>query len=126
MKIKKKRKKDNLLYKKNIKKSILILVMLMCIIFAMITYYLYAYNHKYRNYYSDDNRLVSYKVSDYVDVKGNMVYLKNIDNNIINYFQFNINLVFHECYHFLHFVQGNLHIPYMVNNHYMIHQVNLT
>ena len=84
MKIKKKRKKDNILYKYNIRKSVLIL--LRCMIVAMITYYLYAYHHKYGSFYSDDSRLVSYKISDYVDIKGDMVYLKNMNNSIISYF----------------------------------------
>ena len=86
MKIRKKRKKDNKLYKYNVRKSILILSMLICIIVAMITYWIYAYHHKYGNFYNDDVRLVSYKVSDYVDIKGDMVYLKNMDSGIISYF----------------------------------------
>ena len=85
MKIKKKRKKD-IENKYNVRKSILILTMLICIIIAMITYWIYAYHHKYGSFYDNDIKLVSYKVSDYVDIKGNVVYLKNMDNNIISYF----------------------------------------
>ena len=46
---------------------------------------MYAYKHKYgKNYF--DNKIISYKVSDYVDTDGNYVYLKNIDKEIINTF----------------------------------------
>lgn len=84
MKLRKKRKKDSN-NKNNIKKAILILIMLICIIIAMITYWIYAYHHKYGDLDNNIN-LISYKVSDYVEIKGNMVYLKNIDENIINTF----------------------------------------
>lgn len=84
MKLKKKRKKD-LKNKYNIKKAILILVMLISVIIAMITYWIYAYHHKYGDLDNDMN-LISYKVSDYLEIKGNIVYLKNINENIINTF----------------------------------------
>lgn len=84
MKLKKKRKKD-LENKYNIQKAILILVMLICIIVAMITYWMYAYHHKYGNLDNNIN-LISHKVSDYIETKGNMVYLKNINETIINNF----------------------------------------
>lgn len=81
MKIRKKKKKE-IIYKYNIKKSMLILIMLICIIIAMITYWIYAYYHKYGKFYFDDIKLVSYKISDYIETKGDIVYLKNIDENI--------------------------------------------
>ena len=84
MKLKKKRKKD-LKNKYNIKKAMLILVMLISIIIAMITYWIYAYHHKYGNLDNNTN-LISHKVSDYLEIKGNIVYLKNMDENIINSF----------------------------------------
>ena len=88
MKVRKKRKKDTNSkdYKNNLKKSILIFIMLLCIIVAMITYWIYAYHHKHGSFYFDDIRLISYKISDYVEMKGDLVYLKNIDDNINNYF----------------------------------------
>ena len=85
MKLRKKRKKD----KKNtynIRKSILILTMLVCVIIAMITYWIYAYNHKYGGLQLDDIKLVSHKISDYLDIKGDIVYLKNINEDIIKEF----------------------------------------
>lgn len=85
MKTKKKRKEDTN-YQDNMKKSILIFVMLFCIIIAMITYWIYAYHHKYGTFYFDNIKLVSYKINDYLETKGDVVYLKNIDENIINDF----------------------------------------
>lgn len=85
MKIRKKRKKD-MVNKYNLKKSMLILIMLICIIIAMITYWIYAYHSKYGRFYFDDIKLVNYKITDYVDVKGDMVHLKNINEDIINDF----------------------------------------
>ena len=85
MKIKKKRKKD-MIKKYNIKKSLLILIMLFCTIIAMITYWIYAYNHKYGSIYKDDIKIISYKISDYIEIKGEKLYLKNIDKDISNYF----------------------------------------
>lgn len=85
MKIRKKRKKD-IIYNHNIRKSLLILIMLISIIIAMITYWIYAYYHKYGSFYFDDIKLVSYKISDYLDIKGDIVYLKNINEKIANDF----------------------------------------
>lgn len=85
MKLRKKRKKD-LNNKYNIKKSVLILTMLICIIIAMITYWIYAYHHKYGDLGNNDVNLVSHKISDYLEIKGNVVYLKNMDENIIENF----------------------------------------
>ena len=84
MKLRKKRKKDSN-NKNNIQKAILILVMLISIIIAMITYWIYAYDHKYGDIDKNIN-LISYKVSDYLEIKGNIVYLKNIKETIINKF----------------------------------------
>jgi hypothetical protein len=56
--------------------------MMFCLVISMSTYWMYAYKHKYgKNYF--DNKIISYKVSDYVDTDGNYVYLKNIDKEII-------------------------------------------
>lgn len=85
MKLRKKRKKD-LNYKYNLKKSMLILIMLICIIIAMISYWIYAYHHKYGNFYFEGTKIVSYRISDYIEIKGDVVYLKNIDENINSYF----------------------------------------
>lgn len=84
MKVKKERKKDQT-SNCNMRKSVLILTMLICIIIAMITYWIYAYYHKYGTLYLE-NKLISYKVDDYIETKGNIVNLKNIDENIINDF----------------------------------------
>lgn len=86
MKLRKKKKKDTI-YKYNTKKSILILIMLICMIIAMITYWIYAYHHKYGKFYFEDIKLVSYKISDYVEIKGDQVYLKNIDEDITKKFE---------------------------------------
>lgn len=88
MKIRKKRKKD-IEYKKNIKKSLFILIMLVCIIIAMITYWIYAYHSKYGKNYFDDIKLISYKINDYVELDGDKVYLKNINKEIIDVFMKN-------------------------------------
>ena len=85
MKLKKKRKKDKQ-NKNNLQKSLLILTMIICITVAMITYWIYAYHHKYGTFYFDDIKLVSHKISDYLDIKGDMVYLKNTDSSIIEDF----------------------------------------
>lgn len=85
MKLRKKRKKDTN-YKLDLKKALLILTMLICTIIAMITYWIYAYHHKYGSFYFDDIKLVSYKISDYLDTKGDVVYLKNMNQDIIDDF----------------------------------------
>lgn len=85
MKIRKKRKKD-IDNKKNLKKSMLILTMLICVIIAMISYWIYAYHHKYGKFYFEEIKLISYKLDDYVETKGDIVYLKNIDESIVNDF----------------------------------------
>lgn len=80
MKQRKKRKKD-IDYKQNLKKSMIIFIMLICIIIAMIMYWIYAYHHKYDRFYFED-KIVSYKISSYVETKGDIIYLKNINENI--------------------------------------------
>ena len=74
---KKKVKSDNI----DIKRLILVSVMSFCIIIAMITYWIFAYQNKY--YSKDDNKkIVSHRISDYVEVEGNVVHLKNISSEI--------------------------------------------
>ena len=73
--MKKKNKKKNT-YKYDNKRFILVFTMMFCLVISMSTYWMYAYKHKYgKNYF--DNKIISYKVSDYVDTDGNYVYLKN-------------------------------------------------
>lgn len=86
MKLRKKKKKD-MINKYNTRKSMLIFIMLICVIIAMITYWIYAYHHKYGSFYFDDIKLINYKISDYLEIKGDLVYLKNIDENIIEEFE---------------------------------------
>lgn len=65
----------------NIKRLLLIFMMLLCIIISMVTYWIYAYYHKYgKNYFSD--KVISYNINNYVDIQGNYVYIKNIDDKI--------------------------------------------
>ena len=82
--MKKKNKKMNA-YKYDNKRFILVFTMMFCLVISMSTYWMYAYKHNCgKNYF--DNKIISYKVSDYVDTDGNYVYLKNIDKEIINTF----------------------------------------
>lgn len=78
--MKKKKKKKKEIY--NIKKSLLILVMLICTIIAMITYWIYAYHHKYGEFYLGEIKLISHKIDDYIEIKGDIAYLKKIDTSI--------------------------------------------
>lgn len=64
-------------------RTFLIFAIVFSIIIAISTYWIYAYNHKH-SYLNND--FVSYKIDDYAYIKGNMVYLKNIDNKVINDF----------------------------------------
>lgn len=78
--MKKKNKKDY-----SNKRFILVFIMMLCLIISMSTYWVYAYHHKYgKNYYED--KFISYKVSDYVSIEGNYVYLKNISDDISDNF----------------------------------------
>lgn len=78
--MKKKNKKDY-----SNKRFIIVFIMMLCLIISMSTYWVYAYHHKYgKNYYED--KFISYKVSDYVTIEGNYVYLKNISDDISNNF----------------------------------------
>lgn len=67
--------------KNDIKRFILFFIMMLCLIVSMSTYWVYAYHHKYGKIYFE-NKLISYKISDYVEVNGNTIYLKNIDKSI--------------------------------------------
>lgn len=81
--MKKKNKKNKKDYSN--KRFILVFIMMLCLIISMSTYWVYAYHHKYgKNYYED--KFISYKVSDYVSIEGNYVYLKNISDDISNNF----------------------------------------
>lgn len=77
------KKKGNNNYYKRI---ILVSTMMVCIIVSMSTYWIFAYKNKY-GYLNINNRIVSYKTSDYVHVDGNIVYLKNVNSRIINDFK---------------------------------------
>lgn len=78
--MKKKKGKDNYSYKR----LILVSTMMFCVILSMITYWMYAY--KYKHGYSINEKIVSIKANDYVDVNGDIVLLKNIDDDIITDF----------------------------------------
>ena len=67
------------------KRIILVSTMMICIIISMSTYWIFAYKNKY-GYLHINNKIISYKVSDYAYVDGNIIYLKNIDNRVINDF----------------------------------------
>lgn len=77
----KKKKKVKKVY--DYRKTILVFTIVFSIIIAISTYWVYAYKHK-RPYLEDT--LINYKINDYVETKGNIVYLKNIDDNISNSF----------------------------------------
>lgn len=76
---KKKKKKVINQYKNDNMRMLLVFTMMLCIIVSMSTYWVYAYHHKYGNI---DDRVISYKISDYVTTDGNTVYLSNIDKDI--------------------------------------------
>lgn len=80
---KKKKKKVNNKYKNDNKRMLIVFVMIVCIIIAMCTYWIYAYHYKYGN---SNDRVISYKISDYVTTDGNLVYLSNIDKDISDNF----------------------------------------
>jgi len=67
--------------KNDVKRFVLFFIMMLCLIVSMSTYWVYAYHHKYGKTYHE-NKLISYKVSDYVNIDGNIIYLKNIDDVI--------------------------------------------
>lgn len=66
--------------KNDIKKFILFFIMMICLIVSMITYWIYAYHHKYGKTYFENN-IVSYKTNNYVTVEGNTVHLKNVNKS---------------------------------------------
>ena len=68
------------------KRIILVSTMMICIIISMSTYWIFSYKNKY-GYLHINNKIISYKVSDYAYVDGNIIYLKNIDNKIANDFK---------------------------------------
>ena len=68
------------------KRIILVGTMMICIIISMSTYWIFAYKNKY-GYLHINDKIISYKVSDYAYVDGNIIYLKNIDNKIANDFK---------------------------------------
>lgn len=61
----------------------LVFTVVFSIIIGISTYWVYAYKHKHP--YLEDN-IINYKIDDYVKTKGNIVYLENIDNKVINDF----------------------------------------
>ena len=65
------------------KRIILVGTMMICIIISMSTYWIFAYKNKY-GYLHINDKIISYKVSDYAYVDGN---LKNIDNKIADDFK---------------------------------------
>lgn len=68
------------------KRMILVGTMMICIIISMSTYWIFAYKNKYGHLHIND-KIISYKASDYTYVDGNIIYLKNIDNKIANDFK---------------------------------------
>ena len=83
--MKKKNKKMNT-YKYDNKRFILVFTMMFCLVISMSTYWIFAYKNKY-GYLHINDKIISYKVSDYAYVDGNIIYLKNIDNKIANDFK---------------------------------------
>lgn len=57
------------------KRIILVGTMMICIIISMSTYWIFAYKNKY-GYLHINDKIISYKVSDYAYVDGNIIYLK--------------------------------------------------
>lgn len=76
----KKKKRDN---KINYVKYSMIFMVMFCIIIAMTTYWIYAYNHKYGEY---KDTFIKYKIDNYTYVDGDIIYLKNISKEINNEF----------------------------------------
>ena len=74
---KKKNKKVIDKYKNDNKRMILVFTMMLCIIVSMCTYWIYAYHHKH-NYYNE--RVISYKISDYVTTDGKTILKINKDD----------------------------------------------
>lgn len=74
------KKKVNI-YKNDNKRFILVFTMIFCIVISMITYWIYAYDHKH-GYLDSKEKIISYKVSDYVSIEGNVVKLKNVTEKI--------------------------------------------
>lgn len=67
----------------NYRSVFLIFAVVFSIIIGISTYWIYAYRHKHSYL---ENNIINYKIEDYVKIKGNVVYLENIDNNEKNSF----------------------------------------
>lgn len=63
----------------NYRRLFLFFTMMLSIIIAISTYWIYAYKHKHP--YLEDT-YINYKINDYVKIKGNVVHLEKIDNKI--------------------------------------------
>ena len=63
----------------NYRRLFLVFTIMLSIIIAISTYWIYAYKHKHP--YLEDT-YINYKIDDYVKTKGNVIYLENIDNKI--------------------------------------------
>lgn len=79
-----KKRKQTKRVKNNNEKMTITLVVILCLLVAISTYWIYAYNHKH-SYFTDD-KLISFKIDDYAEVKGNLVYLKNTNDYISSNF----------------------------------------
>lgn len=68
--------------KKNIQSTqrlVIVSAMMIAVIIAMITYWIFAYEHKQR----EGSPFISYRVSDYSTITGNTITLKNLPEEII-------------------------------------------
>ena len=80
----KKKKKVNI-YKNDNRRFLLVLAMVISIVISMFFYWIYAYYHKYGSLPSYDN-IMHFNADYYVKVKGDMVYIENISDDINNDF----------------------------------------
>lgn len=76
-----KKKKGEKNYNYDTKRFILIFTMMLCLVISMGSYWVFAYNHK-KKYNLDNDRIISYRISDYTRTDGNIMYLRNLDENI--------------------------------------------
>ncbi|MGM9882137.1 MAG: hypothetical protein ACI31S_04775 [Bacilli bacterium] len=124
----KKKNKVNI-YKNNNKKIILLFIMIFCIAISMIAYWIYAYHHKYGNL-SKELTLVNNKISYYIDINGNRVFLNNIDTKISDDFLNKQNEILkHEIIdtNITYGIYGNIlsvKINYIIPNHDKILTLN--
>ena len=63
----------------NYRRLFLVFTIMISIIIAISTYWIYAYKHKHP--YLEDT-YINYKIDDYFKIKGNVVHLEKIDNKI--------------------------------------------